>query len=128
MGRPPASVTAPRGKRRPGRPGRAASAASGRGLFPADRLGSGLLAKEQSGYHPQRMRILLTKISDERHALEVVRADGDRERVELVSREFLFHDLLHYAVEWALETQDGFWGALARGRTVKDLNDRTGAG
>jgi hypothetical protein len=73
------------------------------------------------------MRILLIKISDERHGLEVVRADGSRERVELVSREFLFHDLLHYAVESALGTDEGYWGALARGKSMDDLNDRTGA-
>jgi hypothetical protein len=72
------------------------------------------------------MRILLTKISDRRHALEVVRGDDSRERVELVTREFLFHDLLHYAVESALGTQGGFWGALANGKTLADLNDRSG--
>ena len=73
------------------------------------------------------MRIRLTKLSDSRHVLDVVHADGTRERVELVSRELLFHDLLHYAVECCLGTQDGFWGALARGKTLADLNDRTGA-
>jgi hypothetical protein len=50
-----------------------------------------------------------------------------RERIELASREFLFHDLLHYAVESSLGTQEGFWGALASGRSMADLNDRTGA-
>src|SRR5690349_17229580 len=73
------------------------------------------------------MRILLTKLSDERHTLEVVRADGTRERVELVSRELLFHDLLHYAVESCLSTEAGFWGALACGKSMADLSDRTGA-
>jgi hypothetical protein len=73
------------------------------------------------------MRILLTKISDQRHVLEVVRGDGSCERVELVSREFLFHDLLHYAVECAMVTEGGFWGALASGKTLAELDDRTGA-
>ena len=72
------------------------------------------------------MRILLTKISDQRHALEIVRTDGSRETVELVTREALFHDLLHYAVESSLPTQAGFWGTLASGKTMDDLNDRTG--
>ena len=72
------------------------------------------------------MRILLTKISDKQHALELVRSDSSRERVELVTREALFHDLLHYAVESTLPTQRGFWGTLARGKTMADLNDRTG--
>jgi hypothetical protein len=72
------------------------------------------------------MRILLTKISDQRHAVELVRTDGSREAVELVTRESLFHDLLHYAVESSLPTQGGFWGTLASGKTMTDLNDRTG--
>jgi hypothetical protein len=72
------------------------------------------------------MRILLTKLSDERHALQIVRGDGTCERVELPTREFLFHDLLHYAVESSIGTQEGFWGALARGKTMGDLNDRSG--
>jgi hypothetical protein len=72
------------------------------------------------------MRILLTKISDQRHALEIVREDGSRETVELVTREALFHDMLHHAVESALPTQGGFWGALASGKTMLDPNDRTG--
>lgn len=72
------------------------------------------------------MRILLTKISDKRHVLEVVRSDGSREKVEFVTREFLFHDLLHYAVESSLSAQRGFWGTIASGKTIVDLNDRTG--
>ena len=74
------------------------------------------------------MRILLTKLSNTHHALEIVRTDGSRERVELVTREFLFHDLLHYAVESSLGTQGGVWGALASGKTFADLNDRVGSG
>lgn len=73
------------------------------------------------------MLILLTKISDQRHALEILRSDGSRERIELVTREALFHDFLHYAVESSLSTQGGFWGSLASGKTMADLNDRTGA-
>lgn len=73
------------------------------------------------------MRIRLTKISDERHGLELAREDGSCERVELVTREALFHDFLHYAVESSLPTQRGFWGTLASGKTMADLNDRTGA-
>ena len=72
------------------------------------------------------MQIRLTKISDKRHALGIVRADGSRETVELVTREALFHDLLHYAVESSLPTQGGFWGTLASGKTIADLNDRSG--
>ena len=72
------------------------------------------------------MRVLLTRISNQRHSVELVRADGSREKVELVTREALFHDFLHYAVESSLPTQGGFWGTLASGKTMADLNDRTG--
>ena len=45
----------------------------------------------------------------------------------LVTREALFHDLLHFAVESCLPTQQGFWGTLASGKSMEDLNDRSGA-
>ena len=72
------------------------------------------------------MRIQLTKISNDKHALTLIRADGSRERVELVTREALFHDMLHYAVESSLPTQAGFWGTLASGKTMSAMNDRSG--
>lgn len=73
------------------------------------------------------MRIVLTKLSDQQHGLELIRRDGSRESIELVTREALFHDFVHYAVESSMATQGGFWGALASGKTMADLNDRTGA-
>lgn len=73
------------------------------------------------------MRILLTKISDRHHAVEIVRADGSRDAIELVTREALSHDFLHFAVEASMPTQRGFWGSLASGRTFTDMNDRSGA-
>jgi hypothetical protein len=72
------------------------------------------------------MRILLTKLSDLQHRLDIVRHDGSRETIELVTREALFHDLLHFAVEASMPTQGGFWGALASGKRFADLNDRSG--
>lgn len=68
-----------------------------------------------------RMKILLHKISDERHALEV-----GGERVELETKSVLHHDFLHFAVESEAGLQDGFWGALAAGKTLTDMGDRTG--
>ena len=72
------------------------------------------------------MRILLTKISDDRHALEIVRRDGSCDSIELVTREALTHDFIHYTFESLLPTQGGFWGVLASGKTFADLNDRSG--
>ena len=72
-----------------------------------------------------KMRVLLHKISDERHALEIVREDGRRERVDCETRSYLQHDLLHYAAETEASLSGGFWGSLARGRTLAEMNDRT---
>jgi hypothetical protein len=72
------------------------------------------------------MRIVLHKRSKMLHALEIVRSSGERELVECETRSYLIHDLLHYAVEAEARLESGFWGNLARGRTLAELNDRTG--
>jgi hypothetical protein len=72
------------------------------------------------------MRILLHKLTDERHALSIVRDSGATERVECETRSYLMHDLLHHAVEAEASLQGGFWGSLAAGKTLAALNDRSG--
>jgi hypothetical protein len=76
------------------------------------------------------MKILLRKISDQQHELTIAR-DGvhgaQRESVTCETRSMLLHDLVHYAVEAAAGIEGGFWGTLARGRTLAEMNDRTGA-
>jgi hypothetical protein len=72
------------------------------------------------------MRIVFRKISDERHELAIVGDDGRREEVECETRSMLVHDLLHLAVESESQLQSGFWGNLAKGKTLADMNDRTG--
>ena len=71
------------------------------------------------------MRIAFRKINDERHVLTIRRDDGTSESVELETRSFLLHDLVHYAVEAEANIEDGFWGLLARGTTLAELSDRT---
>ena len=70
------------------------------------------------------MRVSFVKLSDEQHALEVVRADGRRERVVCETRSTLLHDFLHFAVESEGELKGGFWGRLAQGTTLAEMNDR----
>jgi len=74
------------------------------------------------------MRILLHKRSNTQHALEIVREPdgGERECMECETRSYLTHDLLHYAVETEAGLESGFWGNLARGKTLAQMNDRTG--
>ena len=74
------------------------------------------------------MRILLTKLNDERHALEIVRDDRSRERVELETRSTLHHDFTHLAVEEAAGLVAGFFGSLAAGKTFAELSGRGPSG
>jgi hypothetical protein len=73
------------------------------------------------------MRILLRKISDQQHELTIARADGRRESVTCETRSLFMHDLVHYAIEGAAGIETGFWGCLAHGRTLAEMNDRAGA-
>lgn len=70
------------------------------------------------------MRVFLHKLSDERHVLELVRDSGERERMECETRSLLVHDFIHFAVEEAGRLTDGFWGKLANGKTLAEMNDR----
>jgi hypothetical protein len=72
-----------------------------------------------------RMRILIHKLSDERHLLALEREGGADEQAECETRSLLLHDLLHYAVEAEAGLDHGFWGCLARGRSLDDMNDRS---
>jgi hypothetical protein len=74
------------------------------------------------------MRIGFRKLDDRRHVLEVTRSDGATESVECETRSYLVHDLLHYAVEGEARLHGGFWGNLAAGKTLAQMNDRSGAG
>jgi len=69
------------------------------------------------------MQIVLRKISDLRHQLEIIRNDGSGDAVELVSRSFLVHDFLHYAVETRAGLAASFWGTLASGKSFKDVHE-----
>ena len=73
------------------------------------------------------MQIRLTRLSHERHHLAIRRADGTRDGATLETRSYLLHDLWHLAVESEAALETGFWGCLARGKTLAALNDRTGA-
>ena len=67
------------------------------------------------------MQIRLTRLTNERHRLELVRDDGTREAHELESRSALLHDLVHYAVETEAGLNASFYGLLASGRSYESL-------
>ena len=58
------------------------------------------------------LTVRLTRISPTHHRFEYVRADGSGEALELVTREFLTHDLVHYAVESEARLRGSFYGLL----------------
>jgi hypothetical protein len=67
------------------------------------------------------MRIRLTKLTDERHRFEVLRADGRIESHELETRSTLLHDLVHYAVEVEGRLNHSFYGRLAHGVRYEEM-------
>ncbi|MEO1063590.1 MAG: hypothetical protein AAFZ07_19410 [Actinomycetota bacterium] len=64
------------------------------------------------------MRITFHRLSDRRHRVEVERADGSTEAVELDSKDFLRHDLAHLAIEAELGLTGGVWGSVAAGGSL----------
>ena len=67
------------------------------------------------------MQIRLTRLTNERHRLELVRDDGTRDARELETRSALLHDLVHYAVETEAGLKSSFYGLLASGKTYESL-------
>lgn len=61
------------------------------------------------------MKIFFKKISDEEHAVRVIRKDGSEDSCVLNSRSYLRHDLSHFAVESELPLKRGYWGCVANG-------------
>lgn len=73
------------------------------------------------------MLIRLTRLTNERHRLELVRDDGSREARELETRSALLHDLVHYAVETEAGLKASFYGLLASGKTYEALTAQPSA-
>jgi hypothetical protein len=61
------------------------------------------------------MKIVLTKLSEASHRVEVLRLDGSTDAAVLDSRSFLRHDFAHFAVEAELPIRQGYWGQVAGG-------------
>jgi hypothetical protein len=72
------------------------------------------------------VRIFFRKVSGEQHELTIARPDARRESLLCETRSVLMHDFIHYAVESAAQLETAFWGLLAQGRTLAQMNDRAG--
>jgi len=60
------------------------------------------------------LTLRLTRVSPTHHRFEYLRADGTGEQLELATREFLLHDLVHFAVETEASLRGSFYGLLDR--------------
>jgi hypothetical protein len=60
------------------------------------------------------LTLRFTRLSPAHHRFEYRRADGSGEVLELETRSFLVHDLLHYAVESEAGLRGSFYGLLDR--------------
>ena len=58
------------------------------------------------------MRISLTRISPTHHTFAYVRDDGTGESIDMDTKTFLVHDLIHFAVETEANLKDSFYGLL----------------
>jgi hypothetical protein len=67
------------------------------------------------------MLIRFTRLTNDRHRLEIVRANGTSEAHELETRSALLHDLVHYAVEAEAGLEASFYGRLASGTAYEAL-------
>jgi hypothetical protein len=61
-----------------------------------------------------RLTLRFTRISPTHHRFEYRREDGTGEVLELDTRSFLTHDLIHYAVESEARLKGSFYGILAK--------------
>jgi hypothetical protein len=68
-----------------------------------------------------------TRISPDTHRFEYVRTDGSGEALELETRSFLLHDLLHFAVESEAGLRGSFYGLLAKVGGYAELSVNGGA-
>ena len=70
------------------------------------------------------LSIALTKVSSTHHRVVLVTLREAREVIKLETKSFLFHDLMHFAVESEAKLADSFFGALAKGTTYEALSQR----
>jgi hypothetical protein len=68
------------------------------------------------------LSIRIKKISPTHHEFAYERGDGTGEVLELETKSFLFHDLLHFAVESEAELKHSFYGLLYERGSYAELS------
>jgi hypothetical protein len=74
-----------------------------------------------------RLALSFTRISPTHHRFDYRRPDGTGETIEMETRSFLVHDLLHYAVESEAGLKGSFYGILGRIGGYEELSVAGGA-
>lgn len=69
------------------------------------------------------LTVRLTKLSNKHHRFAYERSDGSGQRIDLETRNFLLHDLIHFAVESQGRFKNSFYALLERGETYESLGD-----
>jgi hypothetical protein len=73
------------------------------------------------------LTLRFTRLSPTHHRFEYRRADGTGETIEMETRSFLTHDLIHYAVESEAQLKGSFYGILGRIGGYEELSVAGGA-
>jgi hypothetical protein len=73
------------------------------------------------------LTLRFTRVSPTHHRFDYRREDGTGEALEIETRSFLFHDLLHYAVESEAQLKGSFYGVLGRIGGYEELTVAGGA-
>jgi hypothetical protein len=68
-----------------------------------------------------------TRVSPTHHRFEYRRPDGTGEAIEIETRSFLFHDLLHFAVESEASLKGSLYGILGKIGGYEELSVTGGA-
>jgi hypothetical protein len=75
----------------------------------------------------ETLTLSFTRVCADRHRFEYRRADGTGEAIEMETRDFLVHDLIHYAVESEAGLRGSFYGILAKIGGYEELSVAGGA-
>ena len=73
------------------------------------------------------LTLRFTRLTPDRHRFEYRREDGTGEAVEVETRSFLQHDLVHYAVESEAGLKGSFYGILGKIGGYEELTVNGGA-
>jgi len=73
------------------------------------------------------LTLRFTRLTSDRHRFEYRRADGTGEAIEMETRSFLNHDLVHFAVESEAQLKGSFYGILAKIGGYQELTVNGGA-